>query len=169
LKFTSSAKEDWIAWHDDHGTESSQPHFPKELKGFYAKLKGYCARFALIHAVCLDPKTQNIERESVEAACKLTNYFKDQARAILPHLKCNKISQQESCERAILKALEGGIELPRRELQRKWKGPAKIFNETIGALVEAERVKEKEIEKENHQGKRVLFILNNETEKENPI
>ena len=92
VKLTSDAKEFWIAWHDAHCREFNNSTFPQDLKWFYAKLKGYCARFALILGVSSNPGTQVIDLESMEGACALTEYFKAQAGTILPWFKQYKSS-----------------------------------------------------------------------------
>lgn len=140
LKFTPSAKETFKVWHDAHVEEFSSPTFPPNLKGFYAKLRGYCARLALILAVCSDPKTQAVDRESVEGGCALTEYFKAQAEAILPLLNPGKPTPEKRCEQAILRNLETNKEQTRRNIQRSVSSSPEIFHKVLDGLVEAKCV-----------------------------
>jgi hypothetical protein len=49
LPLTPGARKFWQQWHDGHMEEAEG--VSPQMRGFYSKLKGYCARLALIHAL----------------------------------------------------------------------------------------------------------------------
>lgn len=134
LALTPDAQVLFEKWHDDHCTEMEAPTLSPELRGFYAKYKGICARLALIHALAENPKATEVPLTSVAAACDLTNYFKEQARKVVPLLPRQRLTPAERCEREILRNLAGGAILTDRELQRNGNAPAVVFREVLKSL-----------------------------------
>ena len=131
------AKALFMKWHDEHCAKLEAPHLSPILKGFHAKLKGYCARFALIHALCVNPEATEIPPVSVAAACELVDYFAGQCRLVAPLLVRTHLSPWEKCERDIRRALSGGRVLPKRSVQRAGNSKAKIFNPVWDDLIKA--------------------------------
>ena len=117
LPLTDEAKTLFIEWHDEHCQEAETCHAPF-LAGAYSKLKGYCARFALIHALCLDPMAQEVRAESIAAASDLTEYFIGHFAKIAPLLTRPHLSEEAKCERDIQRHLAGGTLETRREIQQ---------------------------------------------------
>ena len=60
----------YTEFHDMHCQETEDPALSPMLRGFYAKLKGYCARLALIHAICTNPNAVEIGLVDRPAAIK---------------------------------------------------------------------------------------------------
>jgi hypothetical protein len=85
LLLTPDARREWIRWYNGHNREVRGEHFPIMLIGPWAKLRGYCARLALIvHAMrwACGEAGENIEAvdaESVRGAVQLIEYFKSHA------------------------------------------------------------------------------------------
>jgi hypothetical protein len=136
LELSTDAARLFVQWHDHHCTETESPVVDPALRGYYAKLKGYCPRLALIHALCLNPKCNLIEEESVAAAADLIEYFKRQVARLVPYLKPSKKSGQERCEDAIRRALKNGRILTKRQLCRLGNAPATTFNPVFQAMLE---------------------------------
>jgi hypothetical protein len=131
------AKALFIKWHDEHCAKLEAPHLSPILKGFHAKLKGYAARFALIHALCENPEATEIPPESIAAACDLVDYFAGQCRLLAPLLVRTHLSPQEKCERDIRRALSGGQVLRKRTVQRAGNSKAEVFNHEWDTLAKA--------------------------------
>jgi hypothetical protein len=131
------AKTLFKKWHDEHCAKLDTPHLSPILKGFYAKLKGYAARFAMIHALCVNPQATEIPAESIAAACELVDYFAGQCRLVAPLLVRTHLSPQEKCERDILRVLKGGQACTKRIVQRAGNSKAEVFNQAWDALVRA--------------------------------
>ncbi|TKB64001.1 MAG: DUF3987 domain-containing protein [Nitrospira sp.] len=129
------AKTLFVKWHDEHCAKLEAPHLSPILKGFHAKLKGYAARFALIHALCENPRATEIPPESIAAACDLVDYFAGQCRLVAPLLVRTHLSPQEKCERDIRRALSGGQVLCKRTVQRAGNSKANVFKCAWDALV----------------------------------
>lgn len=79
LGLALDAQEAFIAWHKQHFSEAVIQATSPFLEGCYDKLKGYCARLALIHALCTNHRSLSVPLKSIEAAITLVAYFKTQA------------------------------------------------------------------------------------------
>ncbi len=79
LGLTPEAHEAFIAWHNQHFSEAATEATSPFLQGCYAKYTGYCARLALIHALCTNHHSLSVPLKSIEAAIALIAYFKTQA------------------------------------------------------------------------------------------
>ena len=144
LPLTEDAKALFVQWHDEHCQKAEACQVPF-LPGAYSKLKGYCPRFALIHALCLDPKAQAVGAESVAAASDLTEYFIAHFAKIAPLLTRRRPSEEAKCEADIIRRLGGGKIETKRDLQRSLpQYQAKVFNPVFNALREADRLEEVE-------------------------
>jgi hypothetical protein len=109
---------------------------PLEYRGFYSKLKGYCARLALIHAVASDSETDMVSEESIQAAALQIEFFKGEMRKVCS--LCRSVgtySQEvERARKAILKGVKTHGGLTRREAQRKQNYDASIFGPAWDSL-----------------------------------
>jgi hypothetical protein len=101
LDLTPDARSLFVKWHDAHCAEAESPSLSPFLQGGYAKLKGYGARLALIHAVTTDPTATAVGAESVAAAADLIDYFKAQAAKVAPLLSHSKWNPIERCRQEI--------------------------------------------------------------------
>jgi len=157
LGLTPEAQRLFRDWHDDHCRETESETLPLGLRGFYAKLKGYGARLALIHALCTDPAASVVGVESVAAAADLVEYFKAHAAKVAPLLIRKKLTPQERCEQEIRRILAGDRVLTKREVQRYGNSPAPLFNTVWDALVRADQLIE--VEKPGNRGPRKAYQL----------
>ena len=89
VRFTKWGQERFRDWFDDHCKESEQDDFPRHLRGPWAKLRGYCARIALVIEMldaAFDPIAPEIPRnvsiESLNRAILIIDYFKNHARRV---------------------------------------------------------------------------------------
>jgi hypothetical protein len=86
VALSPEAKEVWVSWYNAHAAEMSDPEAPDWTPGAWSKMKAYCGRFALILSrlrMALDPDSSAeeltrspVEREDIEGAIKLVDYFK---------------------------------------------------------------------------------------------
>lgn len=142
LPMTPDGLEKYVSWHDRLCQEMEAPTVFPVLKGFYAKLKGYCARLALIHALCVDPNALSVGVGSVDAAIAMTEYFKGQAEKVCTLLAQPKKTPLERCEREILRNLSYGRILTKRELQQGGNAEATVFKAVFDQLVASGKIVE---------------------------
>jgi len=135
LSFAPEALEWFRFWHDSHYQEMENGSLPLALKGSYSKLKGYCARLALIHALCVNPRTDSVSLGSVRAAIALVDYFKQQAAKVCALIAQPKKTPMERCEREIRRNLSGGRLLTKQELQQGGNAKAAVFNPVFKELL----------------------------------
>lgn len=93
LKLSPEARRLFARTVDESGAEILQPGFPSRLEGVWSKLRGHLARLSLVLAVCryaeASPgvaREECVEREDVEAASALLDYFKAHARRVYAEL-----------------------------------------------------------------------------------
>lgn len=121
VRFTAKAKELWVDWVSRHYEEQNAPSFPEILRGPWAKLEAYCARFALIFQmiryVSDDAAASEIDESSLLKAIALVDYFKSHTERAYMYLR------SDSGDRLIVDVLsfidENGGKTTSRELQRK--------------------------------------------------
>lgn len=121
VRFTAKARELWVDWVSRHYEEQNAPSFPEILRGPWAKLEAYCARFALIFQMIQYVSgcavASEIDESSLLAAIALVNYFKSHTERVYMYLRT------DSEDRLIADVLsfidENGGETTSRELQRK--------------------------------------------------
>jgi len=83
---TPCGKTAWQRFTEAHAAEVNAEEFPACLGGAWAKLKGYCGRFALIlhylRWACLerDQPDADVDGDTMHAAVRLVSYFKSHAR-----------------------------------------------------------------------------------------
>ena len=143
LRLTAEAQERFIEWHDQHFLEEEEQATSPFLRGVYNKLKGYCARFSLIHALGTDPMGEEVTRESLEAGIRLVNYFKGQAFRIDGFFSVGKHSPVEQFKVAIRRKLSDCRHIKKRELQRSVCGGGKStvdFNMALEQMYKAELI-----------------------------
>ncbi len=133
LYLTDGAQCMFEIWHDEHCAEMERPDLLPGLRGFYSKLKGYCGRLALIHALTTNPKAEEVDEESVLAAMDQIDYFKAQAARVAKHL-CRSVGvgtyggKIEQCKEAI-RGRSGDMDrVSKRDVQRTLSYDAEIFN-----------------------------------------
>ena len=138
LELSSEAKETFILWHNAHMQETETASFSPFVQGAYAKLKGYCGRFALIHAVGSDPQTKEVGNDSLGAAIQIAEYFKTQACRVDKLFDHEESTDLDRCKAAIRRQLSVCRCLKKRNLQRKLSYGAEIFHQALEQMSVAE-------------------------------
>lgn len=97
LAMTPEAMVAFTEWANDHFEEMAAPDFDRRLRGAWAKLEGYCARFALVlHLtayVAGEESGELISVTSIYKAATLTDYFKSHAIRVYGQLKGTELSK----------------------------------------------------------------------------
>lgn len=94
IPLSDEAKSAFVAWHDEHACDTADAG--GDLAASYSKIKGYCARFALIlHLVAIAAGDDEADRTritlpSLRAAIRLAEWFKAQARRV-----CDRFAENE--------------------------------------------------------------------------
>jgi Protein of unknown function (DUF3987) len=114
--------------------KAEEPTFPPFLRAVNSKLKGYCARLALVHALATNPAATVVNLESMENAIKLVAYFETQAWRVMPLIRDNKLIEVERCKAEIRRKLSGCRSMKKRDLQRGSAFPAEVFNQALYEL-----------------------------------
>lgn len=151
LPLAPEAKKLFMEWHDAHYQKSEDPTFNEELGGYYHKLKGYCARFALIHQLVTDPESEAVGLDSVSFGCDVADYFASQAERIFPNFSRARLSLADKCEAQIRRTLGKNGPMSRRDLQRCGNADATTFKNVLNSLIDIEIVKDQE-------GKLILVV-----------
>jgi len=138
MEFTAEAQQDFSAWHDLHMEESERQILSPFLQGVYAKLKGYCARLALIHALATNPTSEQVSLKSLEAGINLVEYFKAQAHKVDALFDHQQAGPLERTKAAIRRQLSVCRYVGRRELQRKMNCSGAIFQQALDQMSQAE-------------------------------
>ncbi len=90
LPMTRKAKTVWKQWIDSHNRETDEPNLLPSLQGTWSKMRGHCARLALIiqllRAACGEAKANEVDEVSVRAAIRLVDYFKSHAVCVHRYL-----------------------------------------------------------------------------------
>lgn len=98
LRFTPTGKRAWVEWITDHYSEMDAPDFPVNLRGPWAKMQGYAARFALIlhlcRRACGESQSPDVDEASMLASADLADYFKSHAKAVYRQLRATPEDQQ---------------------------------------------------------------------------
>gem|GEM_PF-4360757 len=120
IKYTSSGKKEWVEWFNSHCKEQEQADFPQYLIGPWAKLRGYCARIAIIiqelRYVCQQTNTENIEAISMNKAITLINYFKSHIKRI--YAKLHTTREEEKLKDVVKWIKKHGGVVTARKIQR---------------------------------------------------
>lgn len=94
VTFTPGGKDAWVRWDNEHHQEMNAPGFPEQLKGPWAKLEAYCARFALVIQVVRhatgEADSEQVDALSVASAAALVEYLKAHTRRVYRRLRATK-------------------------------------------------------------------------------
>jgi hypothetical protein len=89
VRLTAEGREAWRQFTVAHAAETNAEDFPTHLEGPWSKLKGYCARLALIlHFLWIHDgaaeggSESDVGADAVRRAAKLVAYFKSHARKV---------------------------------------------------------------------------------------
>ncbi len=106
LCFQPDARGLFIEFVDSLAGEQTIEGFQDCYRGVWSKLKGYCARLALVVHVCRaemgETDNQDIDANSTEAAIALIDYFKGQAKRVYPKLLANRKTLRQKDAQAVL-------------------------------------------------------------------
>ena len=124
INFTSWGQEAFKKWFNAHCEESEQDDFPRHLRGPWAKMRGYCARLALV-LECLDRaydptstgSPSGVSVEALQRAIEIIDYFKAHARRVHFLIQGHNVDNADA--RAILKWATGreGSRFTEREVR----------------------------------------------------
>ena len=143
LTLTPEAQERFVEWHDQHFQEIDDQATSPFLQGVYSKLKGYCARLSLIHALGTNPATEQVEVHSLEAGISLADYFKAQAFRVDGFFSVGKHTPIEKTKVAIRRKVSDCRHIKRRDLQRSVCGGNRSsvdFNLALEQMCKAELI-----------------------------
>jgi Protein of unknown function (DUF3987) len=86
LRLKPDGRREWERFTNAHAAEINDESFPSHLRGPWAKLKGYCARLALVlqllRRACGETRDDDVDGESLRRAVMLVDYFKAHARKV---------------------------------------------------------------------------------------
>ncbi len=163
--FSIEAQELWNSWHTDYCEAMNADDLPYYIKGTLTKLEAYTARFALILAFLhfgegSGELIEEIGKERLEGAIKLTEYFKSQAMKVYSSFVSS--SQERQIEKTIawfMKQPEG--KAPIRRVYTNKVGGVKNFSEAYDLLCEMRsRALGKLIEVSENGKQSYQFVLN---------
>jgi hypothetical protein len=87
---TPGAKHLFTLWCKSHSDDKNSPGMPRVLQSWWSKLKGYCARLALVIHLARwasgEEVGQEVDEKSVLRAAKLVSYFKSHAEKVHRHV-----------------------------------------------------------------------------------
>jgi hypothetical protein len=90
LLLTPEAKKVWKFWYDGHIAEAHRDRMPDGLASAWHKLRGICARCALVLHACRkasgEPVGDDVDDDSLARAIELTEYFKSHTRKVYAHV-----------------------------------------------------------------------------------
>ena len=142
LELTSDAKAVWVEFYNRHAQEMAQ--LVGDIRAAYSKLEGYAARLALlfhcVRMVMADPRRtcEPVGVESVEAAVRVVEWFKGEARRVYGVLG---ETEEEAKQRRLIEIIEKhGGRATVRELQqasREFRQSAGLAEQALQGLVEA--------------------------------
>lgn len=139
LDLTDEARVRFAQWHDIHCEKAEEPTVPPFIRAVYSKLKGYCARLALVHALATNPAAKVVNIDSMENAIKLVAYFETQAWRVMPFIRENKLTEVERCKAEIRRKLSGGG-VVKRNLQRRSAFDSEVFKQALDEMCHSEVV-----------------------------
>ena len=121
VPLSAAGVEEWARFYNPHAEEMRA--LDEDYAAAWSKLEGYCGRLALllhlIRAVSSDPTLTDpasIDADSVRAAAKLTDWFKEEARRIYRNLSASTWDRERDMLVDIARAKGGAITV--RELGR---------------------------------------------------
>jgi hypothetical protein len=92
VKLSPAAKARWVEWVNGHRKEEP----PDNLRPFWSKCEGYCARLALIlflaRRACGETKAPQVDERSIDGAARLISYFWSHARRVYGAMAVEKDS-----------------------------------------------------------------------------
>lgn len=168
LPFTAEAQEFFQVWHDTHMTETEALSNSLFLSGTFGKLKGYCPRLALIHAVCSSDFPSAVGIHSVAAAAGMVDYFKDQARKVDAVIGRGQANPVERVKEAIRRRVSGCRSMKKRDLQRSMKVEGKYFNQALQEMSQPEIHIHRDKDNSEYIHSSLLIADNRQTDKEQP-
>lgn len=137
LSFTPAAKKTWVGWYNAHCREEQSDQLPEYLRNPWAKLRGYCARLALIMQMarwaCGEAGDSEVDDVSVAAAIALVEYFKSHARRVYASLRRNSDRRVDGALAWLRR--HGGQASP-RDVQRDGVAGVKNAREALALLKE---------------------------------
>jgi len=114
LRLADDARPVWRDWYDAHNREQAER--TGDLGAAWSKLEGYAARLALVLALAANPDATEIGRDTLEAACRITDWFKHEAERVYAELALT--NDQRDYQQTIRLIERQGGRIRASELQR---------------------------------------------------
>jgi hypothetical protein len=132
VRLTSTGREAWQRFTQAHAEERNSADFPPHLKGPWSKLRGYCARLALIvhflRWAAGEVQDEDVDCESMERAARLVAYFKAHARKVYAVMDADP--RTATARRLLRWIIEGCLrQFTRRDAYRAMRGIYKSVDE----------------------------------------
>jgi len=84
VRLTASGRDSWVRFTRELAAQMNHEDFPECLAGPWAKMRGYCARLALIiqclRVACDQAGGEEVDGESIDRGARLVAYFQSHAR-----------------------------------------------------------------------------------------
>jgi hypothetical protein len=137
VRLTQEAREVWKQFCDDHAAEMNAETFPEHLLGPWSKLRGYCARLALIvhflRVATGEVLEEDVDDESARRAVKLIGYFKSHARKVYAVMDLDpKVAQAKKVLKWVVR--ERKNQFSKREAHNALSGTFKTVDELEAPL-----------------------------------
>lgn len=159
VPFTAIGREVFVGWANAHHKEQTDPLFPENLRGPWAKLEGYCARLALILQACRyvagEAEGEAIDEVSALGAAALVDYFKSHARKVYARLYVTKEDKQ--AELALRWIRKQGGKVTAREVLRYKVAGVKTKSEAENLLKDLEERGHGTLEEKERR--KIIFTL----------
>jgi hypothetical protein len=99
LALTECGRKAWERFTRKHADEVNGQDFPEHLRNPWSKLRGYCARLALIlyclrEACSESVPAGEVDGAAVDAAARLVEYFKSHAKKVLAVMEADRVAVQ---------------------------------------------------------------------------
>jgi hypothetical protein len=142
VKLTKGGKDQWVRFRKAHADEVNSEDFPRHLRGAWAKLRGYCARLALIihylRWACGEVGDKDVDGIAMERASRLIAYFKVHVRRVAA--LTNSDHRSEEARRVLQWIVANGrSEFTKRDAYQGLRGTFKTVEDLDAVLVTLEK------------------------------
>jgi len=132
VKLTSTGRQEWQRFTQQHANERNEDDFPPQLIGPWSKLRGYTGRLALIlhflRWAAGEVKDQDVDGESMERAARLVAYFKAHIRKVYAVMDADpKATSAQRLLKWIIQ--ENRQQFTRRDSYRAMRGTCKTVDD----------------------------------------
>jgi hypothetical protein len=123
----ATGREAWVTFTTNLAKQMNEETFAEHLRGPWAKMKGYCARLALIlaflHAAQSQTELKTVNDKHISDAAKLVRYFESHARKVYAVMDADR-----DVEKA--RRLQDWIKREKRQEFKRWEPYEDLKNRT---------------------------------------